>query len=227
MIRVMTYNIRRGLGTDGIRSVRRIAEVAADESPDILCLQEVNQRVQRSWLANQPKYFSTRLGMQAVFQRNIRYGVGGYGNCTLSAHPIRWCRCHPLPGEGEPRGVLELSVQIGDESVTIFNTHLSTEREVRIEQSSAVLEIARSVTGPKILCGDLNDTPDSRPLAVILDEPVLRDSALEIQDGDRPTWKDKRIDFVLADLRFRVISCKVIESRASDHYPLAVDLELT
>lgn len=230
MFRVVTYNIRAGLGVDGVRSVRRIADVLIPLSPDIVCLQEVDQHVPRSWLANQPKYLGTRLGMHAVFQRNISFGAGGYGNSVLVKQPVRHCRCHPLPGGGEPRGVLEVTASLDGQDVTAFCTHLAIERTVRVEQARKVLEIVRSVQGPKLLCGDMNDVLSSQTLAILLEEPVLRDAALEVDAGDVPTLsagKPRRIDFVLADLRFAVKSYEVVQSDVSDHRPIVVDLELT
>lgn len=228
MFRVVTYNIRAGLGLDGIRSIRRIAEVLIPLSPDVVCLQEVDQRVPRSWLSNQPKYLSARLGMQAVFQRNISFGVGGYGNCVLVRPLAGHCRCHQLPGGGEPRGVLEVMVPLDGQDVTVFCTHLSTEHDTRVEQARSVLEIMRAVQGPKLLCGDMNDALGSQTLAILLEEPVLRDAALEADAGDIPTLSTgnpRRIDFILADLRFEVKSYQVVGSDASDHRPVAVDLE--
>ena len=35
-----------------------------------------------------------------------------------------------------------------------------------------------------------------------------------------------RIDRVLADPRFRVVGFRVVQSQASDHYPVVADLEL-
>lgn len=229
MFRVVTYNIRAALGLDGVRSIRRIAEVLASLSPDVVCLQEADQHVPRSWLANQPKYLSTRLGMQAVFQRNVSFGEGGFGNCVLVKPIAGHCRYHPLPGDGEPRGLLEVTATLDREEATVFCTHLSLDRDARVEQAQRVLEIVRAVRGPKLLCGDMNDVLGSQTLAILLEEPVLRDAALEVDGADSiPTFspgEGRRIDFVLADLRFAVTSYEVVESDASDHRPVVVGLE--
>jgi endonuclease/exonuclease/phosphatase family metal-dependent hydrolase len=227
VFRVVTYNIRAGLGTDGVRSIRRIASVLADLNPDIVCLQEVDQHVPRSWLANQPKFLSTRLGMQAVFQRNVSFGAGGFGNCILARPVAEHCRCHRLPGGGEPRGMLEALARLDGQDVAIFCTHLSTEESVRLEQARKVREIVRGHEGPKILCGDMNDVLGSPTLAALLEEPVLRDAALEMDAAAIPTLPapdPRRIDFVLADLRFDVQAYRVVDSDASDHRPVVVDL---
>ena len=213
---------------DGVRSIRRVAEALAPLSPDIVCLQEVDRHVPRSWLSNQPKYLSARLDMRAVFQRTISFGVGGYGNCVLVRPSALHCRCHPLPGRGEPRGVLEVTARVDGQDITVFCAHLSTEDEVRVEQARKVREVVHAVRGPKLLCGDMNDVRGSQTLAALLDEPALRDAALEMDAGDIPTYTGgpQRIDFILADLRLAVKSYRVVESDASDHRPVVADLEL-
>ena len=133
MIRVVSYNIRAGLGTDGVRSIRRIAEVLSVLAADVVCLQEVDQHVPRSWLANQPKYLSTRLGMQAAFQKNVHFASGAYGNAILAKPAISDCRCHPLPGTGEPRGLLEVIAPLDGHEVHIFCTHLGLDEDERVE----------------------------------------------------------------------------------------------
>lgn len=228
MFRVVTYNIRAGLGTDGVRSIRRIAEVLSVLAPDVVCLQEVDQHVPRSWLANQPKYLSTRLGMQAVFQKNLRFASGAFGNCVLVRPAARDCRCHPLPGTGEPRGLLEVIARMDERDIHVFCTHLSTERDERVQQARAVAEIVRAAHGPKVLCGDMNDRMGSQTLSILLEDPVLRDAALEMDMGRVSSFPpDSRIDFVLPDLRFNVEAYQVLESHASDHHPIIVDLQLT
>lgn len=230
MIRVVTYNIRSGLGTDGIRSIRRIANVLVDLKPDVVCLQEVDQHVPRSWLANQPKFLGMRLGMQAVFQRNISFGVGGYGNCVLVKPRADHCRCHRLPGGGEPRGLLEVQTTVDGNDLLVFCTHLSTAREARELQAAETQKIASRSLGPKILCGDLNDTAGSDTLKSIMADPVLVDSAMSMKN-QAPTHgtreAGRRIDFVLVDRRFGIKSYDIVATNASDHQPVVVDIEMT
>lgn len=228
MFRIVTYNIRAGLGLDGIRSIRRIAEVLAPLNADVVCLQEVDQHVKRSWLENQPKFLGTRLAMHEVFQKNLDLQTGGYGNSILTKSLILHCRQHPLPGEGEPRGLLEVLVSLDGEEVTVFCTHLATAKESRILQAQRVMEIVRSVRTPHILCGDMNDVFGSQAVSTLLDDAVLRDSYPEAPHTYTPSdciEEHARIDFVLADVRFDIKNTQVIASDASDHRPLVVDLE--
>ncbi len=227
MFRVISYNIRTGLGVDGVCSIRRIAAALAELGPDVACLQEVDQQVRRSWLSNQPKFLSARLGVQALFQRNISLGQGGYGNCILiRPRPIH-CRYHGLPGGGEPRGILEVTTFLDKREVVILCTHLATDAEERVAQAERVLEIVSEIRRPKILCGDLNDEPESETMEILLSDPVLADCALGNEEATFDSANpSKRIDYILADRRFSVLSCRTIASRASDHLPLVAELEL-
>ncbi|MDI6828379.1 MAG: endonuclease/exonuclease/phosphatase family protein [Armatimonadota bacterium] len=229
MFRVVTYNIKAGLGLDGIRSIRRIGDVLANLGADVICLQEVDQHIARSWLSNQPKLLGIRLNMHPVFQRNLRLGSGWYGNCILVKQPILHYRFHPLPGSGEPRGLLEVTTTLDSSEITIFCTHLSTEEPTRIEQARKVAEITRSVHKPKILCGDMNDVRGSKTLANLLSDPLLRDVAFELDQDHITTLIEptpSRIDFILADLRLKAESYQVIDSNASDHRPVVADFTI-
>jgi endonuclease/exonuclease/phosphatase family metal-dependent hydrolase len=50
-IRLMTYNIRAGLGADDSRSISRIAEVNRAASAQVVCLQEVKRFLPRGVVA--------------------------------------------------------------------------------------------------------------------------------------------------------------------------------
>ena len=41
MVRILTYNIHSGVGTDGVYDLERVAGVIRRASADIACLQEV------------------------------------------------------------------------------------------------------------------------------------------------------------------------------------------
>jgi endonuclease/exonuclease/phosphatase family metal-dependent hydrolase len=167
--------------------------------------------------------------MQAAFQRNISFGFGGYGNAILVRPVILHYRCHRLPGKGEPRGLLQVTANLNGENIVIFCTHLSTDRDTRIYQAKHVREIIKSVPGPKILCGDMNDVRGSQTIFELLDETVLRDVAVEAGADNIPTFSTgdpRRVDFIFADIRFVVKSYQVVESNDSDHKPVVADLEL-
>lgn len=96
-LRVMTYNIRWGLGLDGQLDLQRTAGVIAAAAPDLVGLQEVERGSPRSRFCDQPAELSRLLGMHVAFGPNLRLGSWQFGNALLSRHPIRRWRNVALP----------------------------------------------------------------------------------------------------------------------------------
>ena len=99
-MRLLTYNIHKGVGTDRRYRLDRVVAVIAAESPDLVCLQEVDRNCRRSRRDDQPALLAERLGAEAsLYQLNAPHGEGGYGNLLLSRWPFHeggppW-RCIP------------------------------------------------------------------------------------------------------------------------------------
>jgi endonuclease/exonuclease/phosphatase family metal-dependent hydrolase len=165
VLRVMTYNIRHGLGSDRRVDIGRVAEVIASYGPDVVGLQEVDVNRRRSGLINQGEELARRLGMEARFQPCVvGEGEEHYGIATLSRIPIAQTRHLALPGRpelrrSEPRCALVTRVVVGGQAIDVINTHLSTLFRERTAQSEA---IACEVGAHAVVVGDFNCTPWSR-----------------------------------------------------------------
>ena len=85
-------------------------------------------------------------------------------------------------------------------------------KEIRIHQDNS--------PHPSIICGDFNDPPQSYTYRVISKD--LKDSFRERGVGLGSTYGGRipalRIDYILADPKFTVLSHDVIEHKFSDHY---------
>lgn len=222
----MTYNIRGALGMDKKRSIARIADVIRASGSQIICLQEVHQRLPWSNLTDQAKWLGERLGMRFVFQRNVSFGVGGFGNAALSKADVITTRSHRLTSTGEPRGLLEIQFRTTEGSLTVFCTHLGLDGEERIVQAKEIATVVNATLGPKLICGDFNEDVTQPAVALLVASTGLVDAS---QDGsptfcaDTPT---RRIDIVLCDPSIRVLRTSVTETIASDHLPVMVELAL-
>ena len=228
-IRVLTYNIHHGEGRDGILDLERIANVIRSCDPDVVCLQEVDRNLPRTNHIDMPARLAELLDMEAVFEANYRFDGGEYGNATLTRLPIVGVENRRLPGPPgvEPRGCLRTDVRWRNETVSIFNTHWGLKPAERLEQAT---ETAEFMDGHRhaVLAGDLNATPESEPLAIVLD--VLADSATSVASAGRAdlnTVRGRRIDYVLGlkPEHAAVIRDEVSEV-ASDHLPYFADLVL-
>src|SRR5690606_14987157 len=87
-VRVMAYNIHHCLGIDGELDVERIAGVINAANPDLVTLQEVDNRTERSDRVDQAAELGRLTGMHARFGRAIDHQGGEYGQAILSRWPI-------------------------------------------------------------------------------------------------------------------------------------------
>lgn len=99
--------------------------------------------------------------------------------------------------------------------------------EQRARQVEAVDSLARSIGGNVILCGDINDTPNSYAYHVL--KKNRHDTYLDLATGPGYTYMANRmwvrIDYLLyeGDMQARYVN--VIEKRSSDHYPVYAEFE--
>jgi endonuclease/exonuclease/phosphatase family metal-dependent hydrolase len=224
-MRVMTYNIRGGLGMDGHRDTARIAEVAAARSPDIICFQEIHQRLPWSGWIDQPRRLRHALHRPFVFQANVHYGFGRYGVGVATRFPVLHVCRHRLPSQGESRGALEVALKTPDGPLMVFCTHWGLTLEERKRQAQALSKHVRAAIGPVLLCGDLNDRPETDYIQAMLGETGLcdwgADSHLPTYPADAP---DARIDVIFASTGLVRERLDVIVTQASDHLPVVADL---
>lgn len=223
-MRILTYNIRGGLGMDGRRDTERVAKTVAAQTPDIVCFQEVHQRLPWSGLVDQPGRLGRALGMGFTFQANLRVGIGGYGVGVATKWPVREVHRHFLPSVGERRGALEVRVQTPTGPLTVFCTHWGLSREERVRQAARMIPWIAAAPRPLVVCGDLNERPGADYIERLLSETGLRDAD---DLADRPTFPadaaGARIDFVFYSDGFRLERLEVGDSQASDHLPLWAD----
>lgn len=228
-LRVLSYNIHHAEGVDGKLDLERIAGVIRAVKPDIVALQEVDQRASRSERVDQPAKLAELTGMSVVFGANIPLQGGHYGNAILSRYPIVRHRNHLLPrlDNGEQRGVLHAEIRLGDEPDQILHflaTHLDHRPDDRERQLSAefINRLANDTRlTPAILAGDLNATPDSR----VLDEfrktwTFPAGNQLETIPVKQPV---RQIDFIATRelAGWKTAEVRVLkEAIASDHRPI-------
>ncbi len=223
-MRVMTYNIRGGWGIDGQRSTERIAEVILDARADIVCLQEVHQRLPQSRFVDQPGRLQAALGLPVTFQANLRLGVGGYGLAVVSRFPVQTVQNHMLPSIREQRGVLQVDLATPNGPLSVFCTHWGLNTDERLRQAARLADLVAAAPAPVLVCGDFNERADAPGLRLLSDQTGLTDADAIL---NRPTYPanrpDARIDFVLYPPVLTLQSLTPIETLASDHLPLVAE----
>ena len=223
-LRVLSYNIHHGEGTDGKLDLERIARLILDSKADLVALQEVDKKVGRSQGVDQAAELAKLTKMHFVFGKNISFGGGDYGNAVLSRFSIQESQNRHLPNvnKGEQRGALTLRVQVpGWKTPLLFtSTHWDHRREVEEREQSAkvLVEMATDTEMPQLLAGDLNTVVGSRALELLCASWTLaNDKPLPTFPVSNPT---KQIDFILGNKSYRWIfeQTRVLdEAIASDH----------
>ena len=223
-MRVMTYNVRGGWGSDGRKSTERVADVVRGQSPDIVCFQEVHQRLPQSKFVDQPARLEKELGMPFVFQANLHLGVGRYGVGVASRYPVRGVRNHLLPSVREQRGVLQVTLETPGGLLNLFCTHWGLNGAERERQAAQLVELVEAVSGLVIVCGDLNEGPAAPAVRLLLDRTGLSDADAALNRLTYPTERpEARIDYVFFSPSLALTGVSVLETPASDHLPLIAD----
>src|SRR4051794_27461840 len=131
-VRLVTFNIRHGVGADDRFDLPRLAKVLQGLEADVLCLQEVDRHYgERSEDVDQPLLLSRALDMQLAWGPAIEERRAGdrpdkeYGNALLSRLPILVSDVHPLPGGGEPRTALRTLIELDGGTLWVTTTHLT------------------------------------------------------------------------------------------------------
>ena len=231
-VRVLTYNIHHGEGTDGRLDLERIATIILSQTPDVVCLQEIDKNLSRTNRIDFPARLAELLKMNVAYGPNYFFDDGEYGNATLSRFPIVHEENIPLPTPKgiEPRGVLKVVLKIDTEELTVFNTHWGLKPDQRKEQAAALLK--HLPQKHVVVAGDLNEESDATGVSQLLGP--LRDSYLSGEKNAPGTIgqgeNSHRIDFILASPDLNVLSSRVVVSAdaqiASDHAPYLAVLSL-
>lgn len=188
------------------------------------------------------------LGGKVVFAGNLVEGEGRYGVALVTQFPVVSQRNHPLPRaagreKAEPRGLLEVVLEVEGRRVRVFVTHLAHDSdEDRGLQVEAIRKIVGLGQGPALLLGDLNFRPDSELYTRLLapmttgGPPLFEDAWIRAGDGAEgetiglESPKPGRIDYILGtpDLARGFQRARVVKhTRASDHQPVLVELRIT
>ncbi len=229
-LRIATYNIRHGRGTDDILDLDRTARAIATLDADIVALQEVDEKVGRSGGVDEAATLGRTLGMHHAFGSFMDYDGGRYGLAILSRWPIESATTWRLPTGNEPRVALAIEVDPpGIGPCTIVDVHFDWVKDdgFRFAQAEAVAERLSMLDRPWILLGDFNDSPGTRTRRLL--------GGLGIEgrgpEGGSATWPATAptvdIDTIIAGPgeTWHAFEKRIDpEETASDHRPVVADL---
>ena len=99
--------------------------------------------------------------------------------------------------------------------------------QMRAKESEKIEAHIASSPYPVIVCGDFNDIPVSYSYHVLSEK--LKDAFQEAGVGFGVTYNGNipalKIDHILVDKKLDILSCKILKSSYSDHYPVVSELK--
>lgn len=230
-LRVLCYNIHHGEGTDKTINLPRLAGVVRAADPDLVALQEVDDKTRRSGGVDQTAELARLTGLEARFGKAIDYDGGGYGQAILARFPLREPKVHWLPGEPdrERRIAFEARFTWQKHDLVFVTTHLHHRNaNFREQQATKLNDLYRKSEYPVILAGDLNAEPMSTPIRTLEQHWLFATSDPKLLTFPAPK-PVKMIDYILLrpENRFRVMAARVLdEAVASDHRPVLAEVEI-
>ena len=179
-IAIGSYNVHSCVGwLDRRCAPSRIAAVLQELDCDIYALQEVDNDESDGEDSAQLEYLSRAMGMAAVPGLRIVRHSGEFGNALLTRLPILSVHRHDLSyWRFEPRGALEVELDVGRHKLRVIATHLGLSRRERRAQWLHLLKAVATAPAdvPTIVLGDMNEwLPSSATLRDahrILGEPL-------------------------------------------------------
>lgn len=221
-VKIVSYNIRAGVGMDDVRDFRRQAAVIDTRKADVVLLQEVDSLTRRSGRVNMPDTLAAATGLSHYFSKSIDFDGGAYGIAMLlKDKPLAVTR-YPLPGREEARSLLIAEMP----GYVVACTHLSLTPADQITSAGIIALLADTYSKPFILGGDLNATPGSPTIR------RLEQAGFRIVSADRPTYPastpSDRIDYIMVHdpaATVKAVDAAVVDApEASDHRPISVTL---
>lgn len=226
---VGTFNIHHGVGTDGVLDIGRIAQIIADAGLDIAGLQEVDQNfgARSGWL-DQPLEIERLSSRFVTFGPTISHRGRNYGNAIVSKDFVIKSSAHLYRGwpSREPRGFVYALIGTWPRPVHAISTHFGLAKGERVSQARELAHFLRSLEGPVLVFGDLNERPDGDAVA------ELRKTLVSATTAETPTFPSVQgvpgvqIDYILLSPDFQVKTVRAEASPASDHLALIASVAL-
>lgn len=223
-LKLMSYNIRNGVGMDSQCDYKRVADIILKNNPDVVMLQELDSVTARSAQRDVLGELAKLTNMHAVYSPAIIFQNGKYGIGMLSRLAPTQISRFRLPGREESRTMLVAEF----EQFTYCGTHLSLTEEDRMASVEIIKDCLGRSKKPFFLAGDLNSEPSSRLIQLLCEDfSLLTDSTICTFPAPDPTVT---IDYIMVNKNAvgveKISSAVLDEPIASDHRPVLVTIKL-
>lgn len=243
---VATWNI----WVYGDRESEKMAELIRENDIEVIGLQEAAIYFDEEEDRNIAEEIAEELGYYYEFYPALDFRPDKpykMGNAVISKYPIKNSKVHDLNPENvkydggyqtEPRIALETEIEIEDNRIKFFTTHLQYSyrfetSEIRRSQVQNLLSAVEEAELPVVLTGDFNSTLDNPEIQSIADE-------LNKVGADEPTWTvqpfehegwnvtelEYRLDNIFVSSGIKCQATEVIYSELSDHLPVKAEVKM-
>ena len=194
---------------------------------DVVALQEVDKGAERSEGVDMTTLLAEMSGLEHSYFIKIRDFQGGeYGTAIISRYPIVEKATYNYPVKLATQGTScgYVILDVGEEQVTLFNTHLSVENENANTETLTCLDdilteyINKNPQG-MLCCGDFNTNPDKIARFV---------PWINISNRGLHTYADRSIDNILYSGRYNVSGVRTFDTTSdscTDHNMLIGKVE--
>ncbi len=156
-VKLATYNIHAGVGSDGQFKPARIVQVLQELNADIVALQEVEHHNVDGY--DLLDYLAMKTGSAAIAGPTLLRDTRRYGNALLTKLPVSSNNFVDLSVPGrEPRGALDVRFNWNGLRILVVATHLGLEfRERRLQVRRLLTLFDSDAIDISILMGDINE----------------------------------------------------------------------
>ena len=228
VIKVVSYNIRKAMGTDRRRDPHRILAVLREAAADVAILQEADLRLGARPTAL-PFDAIADCGLAPAPLATNAVSLGWHGNAILVRPDwaVRAIDRIALPGL-EPRGAVAVVVDTPFGPLRIVGLHLGLLRRSRMGQQHAVLDwLGGQSSHPTIVAGDLNEWSARRGLGPLTRQFRLRSPGHSFH----ARWRLAPLDRIGTSADLDVHGLDMIDTpltrAASDHLPIRATIAVS
>lgn len=236
----MTFNIHHGAGTDRKVDLNRIANIISESNADIIGVNEADMNFsRRSGYADQIGHIAASLHFYYVYSPSIvrkckKTGLDQqFGNGLLSRHPIlteNHYLFHESQGLLEDRSLLEATIEVNNQWLNFYVTHLSLNTYLHKKQTEFIVNKTKESKHPVIILGDWNMSPHTKRWKRMATEYTdAWEAAGKSMGYTYPSVRPrKRLDYIFVGKQVQVVDAAVVWSNpaASDHLPVVAALAI-
>ena len=223
-LRLASWNIRAGLGTDLRRNAERVLAGIAALDADIVALQEADFRLGDRPSALPRDRIAALTGLEPLPIGPNAVSLGWHGNALLARPGIHVSGLERLDLPGlEPRGAVIVDLDTPT-PLRVVAGHLGLLRIARRRQLDAIrIALNRHPAKPTVILGDFNERSRRVGLGRIATPFIILPSTPTYPSGSPFLYLDRMVhspDLELTPLAYE----RTKGAQASDHLPLLAEL---